>query len=123
MIWVDYEYYTESYRMGAPPVIPEEMFLFIAKRAQAEINAKNIVLEDIPDFLKDCVCEVAELLHNQDVLNDAENVRSYSNDGYSESYGGTTMTQADKDKGIRDIVQKHLAFTWLHSDFVYRGVR
>lgn len=93
MLWVDYEYYLNEYRMGSPPIIPSEQFLFFVKQAQEKMNWRKVVIENPSNTLKDCVCEVAEAVYNK-------------NDGTD----------------IRKIIDSRLSNTEYYNDFVYRGL-
>lgn len=65
MEYADYEYYVESYLLGRQPDIPESTFRYYEKQAEKEIDrvtfdrAKRM---ETPKEVKDCVCDVAELI-------------------------------------------------------------
>lgn len=93
MEWVNFEYYTDKFRMKAPnPPILEAEFPMLARRAFDIINWKNIDFPndyEISDKLRDCLCEAIEMLRR--------------NEGATE---------------IRKMVKKRLFNSRYHNDFV-----
>jgi len=122
MAWVDYEFYLAEYRQNAQPVIPEAEFLYLEKQARSNVNKKHVALEEVPDYLKECVCEVAEYLYRRNEANSADAIKSYSNDGYSETYVDQKKTPSEERAEIREIIFRHLSGTELHNSFVFAGV-
>jgi len=112
-MWVDYNWYKTEYLLGRQPTLPELGYEFWEKKARQAINPKSIVLEFIPDYLKECTCELAEHLFYR-AVNNLDSITSFSNDGYSE-------TRQNKDR-TRDIISYHLSDTELHNCFVFVGV-
>lgn len=120
-MWIDWNYYIANYRQGMKPVIPETEFKFWEKQARQQINRKNIELETIPENLKDCTCEVAEYLYESEKAN-SDTLKSFSNDGYSESYADRSVSSSKMAADIRAIISNWLSNTELHNDFIFTGV-
>jgi len=115
-------YYETEYLIGRQPLIPSSDFAYWEKAARSEINKKNLALDDPPDNLKQCVCEIAEVLYTQAQASSLDRVKSFNNDGYSVTYSADSKTQNELAKTICGIVFKHLAGTNLHNLFVFAGV-
>lgn len=119
MIYADYEYYTGTFGGSA---ISAADFPRLARRASAEVDhvtfGRILKLDEIPDAVKDAVCEVAEKLQEQE--NSEKNsagIASENNDGYSVSYrddGGEAGRAHERYLAIRS----YLAVTGL----MYRGI-
>jgi len=92
-VWVGIDYYKNEYRMGSTPNIPDADFPFFEKQAVTKINWKHVVVNNPHSCLKDCVCEVAEMIHRK-----------------------------APEKEIRSAIVKHLSETEYHNDFVHRGL-
>ena len=120
-MWADVQYYIGGYLLGRQPAIPTAEFAYWEKAARTLINRRNVTLEEIPDALKMCVCEVAEALFRQNQAPKAGDLKSESNGGYSWTAQEAQKAE-DFDTAIRGIVSKHLAFTELHNSFIYSGV-
>lgn len=118
--------------MTAPPVIPGELWGYWEKQARAEIDKRTFRRlqshpELVSDDVKDCTCELAELLYEADRLSQqalqqggAGLLTSYSNDGESGTYdvSQSPYTELGKAAKIRAIINKYLAYTGL----LYTGV-
>jgi len=114
-MWVDVKWYKNKYLLGRQPTLPLLEFAYWENQARSEININNvdIKMRNAPDYLKKCVCEVAEYLYHRKV-NNLDNVTGFSNDGYS-------VSQNSKDK-TREIIVRHLSGTELHNSFIFSGV-
>lgn len=131
MAYADYSYYENEYLLEKEPVIPEDDFLFWEKRARREVD--NLTydrissLDTIPDLVKDCVCEVAELLYRADHL-DSMNLESgasgplasYSNDGQSGSFD--TSQSAFTADGRKAETLRIIRMYLLNTGLMYKGV-
>lgn len=93
MAWADLKYYEDEYLMGRVPGIPDTDFPFWEKQAETKINWRRVTVDNPQDCLKECVCEVAELLYRK-----------------------------APDTEVHSAVLKHLSRTDYHHDFVYRGI-
>ena len=132
MSYADYSFYQDEYRAGMDPVITDEgVFSFWEKKARKEIDLvtfNRIHKLDSPPFpVKECVCELAELLYRADTLDsqDLSNgaagpLTSYSNDGQSGSYdlSQSLYTVDGRKKEINRIIRLYL----LHTGLMYKGV-
>jgi len=121
-MWANVEYYTEEYLFGRSPTIPEADFPYWEKQARSRINRNNVEIEDVPICLKECVCEVAEALCQDDTAPKPGDIKSESNAGYSYTLQDRGMSQADFESQIQAIIVKHLSGTALHNSFVFKGV-
>jgi len=129
------DYYKNEYLLGRAPVIPEGLFAFWEREAIVEIDHRRVLsgIDDAPDYLKNCVCEVAEFLYSRDKATRATDgeqqgpVSSFSNDGYSVHYVDVDKTLRELtpfgvSEAIRSIVAKWLFGTEYHNAIVFRGV-
>lgn len=132
-MYADYKYYSMKYLMGKDPAVPEEQFPFWEKQACKEIDKRTLSRltvhpELVTDGVKDCACELAELLYQADSVSQkalqqggAGPLSSYSNDGESGTFdlSQSAYTEEGKSMKIWETVYKHLACTGL----LYAGVR
>ena len=129
-MYTSYKYYESGYLMGRDPKLSEDEFPLWEKQAERVLNqytfsrlASNFGL--ITDDVKDCACELAELLYQADKSTQqaAEQggiLQSYSNDGESGTFdvSQSTFTEEGKAKKTREIVYRYLGNTGL----LYAGV-
>ena len=129
-MYTSYNYYESGYLMGRDPKLSEDEFPLWEKQAERVLNqyafsrlASNFGL--ITDDVKDCACELAELLYQADKSTQqaAEQggiLQSYSNDGESGTFdvSQSTFTEEGKAKKTREIVYRYLGNTGL----LYAGV-
>ena len=129
-MYASYDYYESGYLMGRDPKLSEDEFPLWEKQAERVLNqytfsrlVSNFGL--ITDEVKDCTCELAELLYQADksAQQAAEQggvLQSYSNDGESGTFdlSQSTFTEEGKQKKIREIIYRYLGNTGL----LYSGV-
>lgn len=129
-MYASYNYYESGYLMGRDSRLSEDEFPFWEKQAERVLNqytfsrlVSNFGL--ITDEVKDCTCELAELLYQADksAQQAAEQggiLQSYSNDGESGTFdvSQSTFTEEGKAKKTREIVYRYLGNTGL----LYAGV-
>lgn len=129
-MYTSYNYYESGYLMGRDPKLSEDEFPLWEKQAERVLNqytfsrlASNFGL--ITDDVKDCTCELAELLYQADksAQQAAEQggiLQSYSNDGESGTFdlSQSTFTEEGKAKKTREIIYRYLGNTGL----LYAGV-
>ena len=128
-MYVTYGYYESKYLFDREPVIPEDDFQFWEKQAERVLNqhtfsrlASNFGL--ITDEVKDCACELAELLYQADksaqqALEQGGVLQSYSNDGESGTFDlSQSVFKEGKRKKAREIIHRYLG----HTGLLYRGV-
>ena len=129
-MYASYNNYESGYLMGRDPKLSEDEFPLWEKQAERVLNqytfsrlVSNFGL--ITDEVKDCTCELAELLYQADksAQQAAEQggvLQSYSNDGESGTFdlSQSTFTEEGKQKKIREIIYRYLGNTGL----LYSGV-
>ena len=129
-MYTSYNYYESGYLMGRDPKLSEDEFPLWEKQAERVLNqytfsrlVSNFGL--ITDEVKDCTCELAELLYQADksAQQAAEQggvLQSYSNDGEAGTFdlSQSTFTEEGKQKKIREIIYRYLGNTGL----LYSGV-
>ena len=120
-MWATLDFYHNEYLLGDSPLIPNAAFPRWEQSARVTINRRRIELEEIPDYLKQCTCEVAEALFTQSQAPKAGELKSESNAGYSWTATPGQETR-EFNSNIRGIIIKHLAGTELHNYFVCSGV-
>lgn len=118
MAYVDYAYYVGVWQGE----LDEQSFKRLIERASDYIDAitlnrikKNPSL--VTDEVKKATCNVIEEMQRQNDVRTNGVVRSFNNDGYSEtrSYGSDTRSNARK---LKESAALYLAYTGL----LYRGV-
>lgn len=131
-MYADRKYYETGYLLGRSPVIPEDIYPYWEKQAERVLNQYTLsrLVADfnlITDEVKDCTCELAELLYQADTVSQkaAEQggglLSSYSNDGESGTFdlSQSSYTEKGKSKKEREIIYKYLGNTGL----LYRGMQ
>ncbi len=128
-MYVNYGYYESKYLLGREPTVPEDDFMFWEKQTERVLNQYTFGrltadTELLTDEVKDCACELAELLYQADKSAQQAAVQggvlqSYSNDGESGTFdlSHSTFTEEGKAKKIREIIHRYLGNTGL----LYRG--
>lgn len=131
-MYADRDYYETGYLLGRTAVIPEDVYPYWEKQAERVLNWYTLSrlaadLGLITDGVKDCTCELAELLYQADTVSQraAEQgggiLSSYSNDGESGAFdfSQSSYTEEGKTKKTREILYKYLGNTGL----LYRGMQ
>lgn len=114
--YADNAYYTDTYK-GA--VIDTASFDLFARKATQEIKKytlNNINEASIPDDVKMCCCELADLLYKSD-QEDTKGISSEKVGEYSVSYVSPEAKEKLMSVSIRSIIYNWLAMTGL----LYRG--
>ena len=125
-MFTTWEFYNEVYLMNTPPLISEkENFDKLSQRAWERLNKWNLTFEDdwiVPIYIQMAICGVTELLYLSSTTQEQRmaGVRSYSNDGYSVSFGETATMELELN--IKNVIAKYIAFTPYHNQFVASGV-
>lgn len=116
--YVDYEYYTESYKGEK---LKEDIFPRYAKWASALVDQMTFGrvkdLQEIPDCVKEAVCCAVEKRFSYEEKADRD-LKSESNDGYSVSYADA----GDEGSAVASIMEDiriYLSGTGL----LFRGTR
>ena len=115
--YADYAYYTDTYK-GA--VIDTASFLrYSAKATQTiKLNAFGRVDKDnIPEEVKMCCCELAELIYRHETTEDNGNIASEKVGEHSVSYVAKDIQEKSLAEKKQDILSNWLAMTGL----LYRG--
>lgn len=132
MLYVDYEYYVSGYLLGREPAVPEKVFSYWEKQARSEIDKRTFgrIKADetlVSDQVKDCCCEIAELLYQADSVVQQSlqegapgPLASFSNDGQSGTFdlSQSTYTESGKSGKVREIIYRYLGNTGL----LYAGI-
>lgn len=122
MNYADEEYYKNEYLCGKEAVI-NAAFDFYARAATAEIKrftGRNIDEGNIPDFVKNCCCELAETIYTHEKTTaDCSGKSSESVGGWSVSYESKEQTEANFNNAVSDCIYKWLSGTGL----LFSGVR
>lgn len=129
-MYVEYDYYISGYLIGKEPVISAVDFPYWEKQAERVLNKYTFSrlaqkCDLITDEIKDCTCELSELLYRADrACRQADEqggfLQSYSNDGQSGTFdlSHSVYTEEGKKKKIREIIYRYLGNTGL----LYAGV-
>lgn len=130
-MYADYGYYISGYLLGRDPVVPDLTYAYWEKQAERVLNQHTFcrLAADcnlITDEVKDCTCELAELLYQADSIsqqalqNGGGVLASYSNDGESGTYDytKTIWTEEGRRAKEREIIRKYLG----HTGLLYLGV-
>ena len=129
-MYADRKYYETGYLLGRSPVIPEDIYPYWEKQAERVLNQYTLsrLVADfnlITDEVKDCTCELTELLYRADKASQSTSdfggpLTSYSNDGESGTIdlSRSIYTEEGKRKKCREIICRYLGNTPL----LYRGV-
>lgn len=131
-MYADRNYYESEYLLGRSPIIPADVYPYWEKQAERVLNQYTLsrLVADfnlITDEVKDCTCELAELLYQADaVAQKAADqggglLSSYSNDGQSGTFdlSQSSYTEEGKSKKTKEIIYKYLGNTGL----LYRGMQ
>lgn len=121
--YADENFYTSEYLGGRKAAI-DTAFYFYARKATQEIRrftGSNVEESDIPECVKMCCCEVAELLYKAEASENAaaQGVSSESVGDQSVSYESTESRHQALMNNIKSVVYSWLADTGL----LFRGVR
>lgn len=119
--FADYDFYTKEYLFGKKAVIDTASFDFYANKATQYIRQQTFgnINEDteIPNCVKMCCCEIAELLYNAD-KNGHSTITSEKVGDLSVSYESAESQGQALSKNIKSAI-----YLWLSgTDLLYRGV-
>lgn len=131
-MYADRNYYESEYLLGRSPIIPADVYPYWEKQAERVLNQYTLsrLVADfnlITDEVKDCTCELAELLYQADAVEQKAAdqggglLSSYSNDGQSGTFdlSQSSYTEEGKAKKTKEIIYKYLGNTGL----LYRGMQ
>lgn len=122
MNYADEFYYKVEYLCGREAVI-DTAFDFYARSATGEIKrftGRNIDESNIPDCVKNCCCELAELVYTHEKTTaDTNGKASESVGGWSVSYESKEQAEANFNNAVSACIYKWLSGTGL----LFAGVR
>jgi len=116
--YADYAYYTDTYK-GAVIDTASSFLRYSAKATQTiKLNTFGRVDKDnIPEEVKMCCCELAELIYRHETTEDNGNIASEKVGEYSVSYVAKDIQEKSLAEKKQDILSNWLAMTGL----LYRG--
>lgn len=128
MAYADYEYYADNYLLGRSPAVPDIDFPYWERQAERLLDQHTFGRLSVDPGLitgevKDCICELAELLYQADQAMGQEGsglISSYSNDGESGTFdlSQSPYTERGKRRKAGEIISRYLGRTGL----LYRGL-
>ena len=122
MNYADEFYYKAEYLCGKEAVI-DTAFDFYARSATAKIKqfaGQNIKDGEVPDCVKNCCCELAEMIYSHEKTTaDTSGKTSESVGGWSVSYESREQAEAVYNSAVVDCIYKWLSGTGL----LFSGVR
>lgn len=122
-VYADYEFYEKEYLLGRKAAVMAADFPFYARQASALIaryTHGNIHSNSIIEEVKNCCCELAEMLYSDaQATAQSDGVASESVQGWSRSYESVEARKLNLRKQQRECIYKWLADTGL----LYSGVR
>ena len=76
--FADYTFYQQSYLCGRTAAIPQSSFPYYANRAGAVIRQYTLgnIGDDVPECVKSCCCELAELIYSAEHGKAAQGIAS-----------------------------------------------
>lgn len=122
-VYADYNFYTNEYLAGKSAAVTAADFTFYARSASAIIDRYthgNINADSVPEQVKYCCCELAELIHTADTSEAAKKagIASESVQGWSQSY-----ENSESRKNVLRVSQKDCIYKWLsNTGLLYSGV-
>ena len=118
MGYIDYSYYTDTYKGSS---IPEAAFDKMANKAQANVDYYTFNrIDETADYMnkvKMCCCELSEYLYKQDNKDHEDDVQSEKKGEWSTTYISAKEAESLKQSKIKEIINNWLAMTGL----LYRG--
>ncbi len=122
MVYADETFYKEKYLLGRKPVISAG-FLFYARQASRILDQYTFDrmrgLNDIPEAVQMCCCELAEAGFRQEKLQKESGGKTSEKVGtYSVSFSSTQESATAAGREQREIIMKWLSDTGL----CYQGV-
>ena len=116
--YADYTFYSVHYLVGRTAAMKESAFPYYAMQASSEIDRStfgNINPNNIPEKVRLCCCELAEIIYAYDVsqAKQKHGLASESVQGWSQSYESTEARQKALQCDMRNTVYKWLIGTGL----------
>lgn len=120
-VFANYDFYKKEYLFGRNAVVDTASFDFYARKATQKIKTytfNNIDESTIPECVKLCCCEVAELLYKDENSTNVNSISSERVGDVSVSYESADSQRQVLSKNIRTAIRSWLA----DSGLLYRGV-
>ena len=120
-VYTDCKFYTKEYLSGRKAVIDTASFDFYARKATQAVKTytfENVDEGNIPECVKMCCCEVAELLFKADNISASNGISSEKVGDQSISYESADSQRQALTSNIKSVIYSWLADTGL----LYRGV-
>ncbi len=120
-IYADENFYKKEYLQGKAAAITAAFPYYFREASQVikKYVLDNIDDENLPEEVRMCCCEIAELAYKRDQSEQSDGVSSESVQGWSKSYESTESRRNAFDKAVRECIYKWLSGTGL----LYRGIR
>lgn len=120
-VYANNEFYINKYLSGRKAVIDTASFDFFARKATHIIKTytfDNVDETDIPECVKMCCCEIAELIFNNENKVNRTGITSAKTGDVSYSYESADSQRQALSKNIKSVIYSWFADTGL----LYRGV-
>lgn len=121
-IYADFSFYIDMYKPKKDMAISAADFSFYARKATQIIKqytGRNINENNIPECVKFCCCEIAEILAESDKLSQNQGGKS------SESVQGWSISYESKEQTLQAMQTKikSSVYSWLSgTGLLYRGI-
>ena len=118
-LYADVQFYNQEYLLGRNSKIPDGEFAYWSMQASGEIRRYTFgrvdAMENVPDQVKLCCCEIAETLYAAEAARDSNGMllQSYGNDGETGTFQVDDFTAFGVQKNVSRITRKWLAGTGL----------
>ena len=114
-VYADYDFYLQMYLCDREAVIAPALFPHYARRAGNYIRQYTFgnIGEEIPESVKLCCCELAEMLYRADNAKAAQGVSSEKVGDLSMSYESAESHRQALPKTIKSVIYAWLADTGL----------
>lgn len=123
-VYADFNFYTDEYLAGKSAAVTAADFSYYARSASKVIDTYtfgNIDTKNIPEEVRMCCCELAEMAYKSDTSRAAmkQGITSESVQGWSQSYESSEARQKAAQAAYSASIYKWLSGTGL----LYSGVR
>lgn len=122
--YAEFDFYKEQYAKGSSSAISDADFPYWSMQATSVIREKTFgnidMLNEIPEAVQMCCCNVAEKLYQVDSAKDEKGMvmQSYGNDGETATFKVDDYTESAVERSIDAIIRRWLA----HTGLMYCGV-
>lgn len=122
-VYADFDFYEKEYLSGRKAAVTAADFPFYARQASSVIaryTYGNIKADSIPESVKNCCCELAELLYSEArITEQSSGVSSESVQGWSRTYENEGSRKDTLKNKMKECVYRWITDTGL----LYSGVR